>query len=343
LAFCFIKEVNKQKIKNMKSHIKECLNGINKQTIGRKISSGLAIAFVLGSLTFSSCKKKEEKPVEEEDTEETTAVDNNLAESSVSDIESIGSQVSESGSMAFRPSGPSEITLELSPSATVTIVGKVITVDFGTVGIIGRDGRTRTGKLIFDFSASSPASAIYYRNPGFTMNVSSQNYVVDGYQVNVLNKTVTNTTPNTIPQGVNPGTNLTWAITANVSIVKPNNTGTITWSCARTKELINTNDSNCYKGQNHIIVWNLAKIRLSGNASGTNAKGEHYTVVANSLIRDMQCSPEVNHPMRHPFESGTISYSPGSRKTRLIDFGNGTCDLYATVTINGHTKQITLP
>ena len=46
----------------MKSQSNKCLNGVNKQTIGRRISLGLAIAFVLGSLTFTSCKKKEEKP-----------------------------------------------------------------------------------------------------------------------------------------------------------------------------------------------------------------------------------------------------------------------------------------
>lgn len=326
----------------MKTRIQQGSGSLNKNLSLNKFSMAVAITVAILSLTFSSCRKQEEKQTPEEDTEQNTATDNNNAENFVADIESMGSQVSENGSLAFRTSGTNEISLEMSPSATVTIIGKIITVDFGSVGIVGKDGRTRTGKLIYDFSASLPASALYYRNPGFAMNISSQNYVVDGYQVNIANKTVSNTTPNTIPATVNPGTNLTWAITANVSIVKPNNAGTISWACARTKELINTSDSNCYHGQNQTISWNLAKIRLSGNASGTNAKGEQFTAVANNLVREMTCSPDVNRPMRHPFVSGTITYSPGSRPTRLVDFGNGACDLNATVTIKGKVHNIVL-
>jgi hypothetical protein len=304
-----------------------------------KISLSIAILFAVGSLTFSSCRKKEEKPQEEKDTEQVTVTDNNLAENFMSDIESMGSQVSEDGSLAYKGAG---VQLEMSPNATVTISGQIITVDFGTIGVLGKDGRTRTGKLIFNFSASSPATAVYYRNPGFSMNVSSQNYVVDGYQINIANKTVTNTTPNTIPLTANPGTNLTWAITANVSIVKPNNAGTISWGCARTKELINTNDSACYRGQSKPINWSVAKVKLNGNASGVNKHGENYTAVANNLVRDFNCSPDMNRPMRHPFVSGTINYTPGVRPARLVDYGNGSCDLNATVTVNGHVFNITL-
>jgi hypothetical protein len=160
--------------------------------------------------------------------------------------------------------------------------------------------------------------------------------------VNVLNKTITNTTSNTLPPGKNPGTNLTWAVTANISITKPNSAGTVSWTCARTQELVNTNDTNCYRGQALHIIWQKAIVKVSGNASGLNAKGENYTAVANNLIRDFNCSPDVSHPKRHPFISGTIAYTPGTRPTRLINYGTGNCDLNATVTVNGHVFNIIL-
>src|SRR5207253_7866271 len=147
--------------------------------------------------------------------------------------------------------------------------------------------------------------------------------------VNIANKSVSNTTPLSIPSTPNPGTNLTWAITASVSIIKPNNNGVISWSCARTKELMNTNDTNCYRGQSRFIVWRKAIVKLNGNASGVNARGENYTAVATNLVRDFNCAPDVNRPRRHPFISGTVSYTPGTRPTRLIDFGSGGCDLNA--------------
>ena len=175
------------------------------------------------------------------------------------------------------------------------------------------------------------------------MIVTSSGYSVDGNQVNIINKTVTNTTPSSVSgQTVYTGTNLTWNISANISITK-SNSETISWTCNRTKELINSNDNTCYNGQYVGINWTKAKIKLNGTASGVNAKNENYTAVATDLVRDFTCSPDAAHPHRHPFTSGKIAYTPGSRPTRTIDYGNGACDLNATVTINGATYAITLP
>ncbi len=302
-----------------------------------KIYFGVFVTMISASLVFTSCRKRDKKTDEEPDTEQTTATDNNLAETTSSDIESMGSQVGENGTLStYRSNGSlsgNEI-LSIAPCATISGVGTgTVTVDFGTTGCTGTDGRVRTGKLFFDFSASSPTTAIYYRNPGFKMIVTAQNYVVDGNQITINNKTITNTTP----AGAPVGTNLTWAVSANISIVKPNNGGTIAWTCNRTKELINTNDPLCYTGQTNPINWTKAKIKINGSAAGTNAKNETFTATASNLVRDFTCAPDVSRPHRHPFVSGTISYTPGTRPTRLIDFGSGSCDLVGTITINSQT------
>lgn len=296
------------------------------------------------SLTMGACRKKEEDVTDDTDTdtEQTTSEDNNTAEAYAADIETIGAEVTEKGSLE-QYKGASEQGITSSPCATVSGFGtQVITVDFGT-SCVGNDGRTRSGKLIFDFSASSPSTAVYYRNPGFKMNISSQNYVVDGYTINITNKTISNTTPTTIPGGINPGTNLSWNILANISITKPNNGGTISWSCNRTKELTNTADTTVYHGQLQAISWSKAIVKLNGSASGVNAKSENYTALATNLVRDFNCSPDALRPRRHPFISGTIAYTPGNRRTRLIDYGNGACDMNATLTIGSKTTNITLP
>lgn len=301
------------------------------------LSFGLVIAMIITISTITSCRKKVEKIEEEqEDTEQTMANDNNYAENAVADIENMGSQVSEENEQA---KGGAGIVLQMCPGATVTVANKIITVDFGS-GLVCLDGRTRSGKLIYDFSASA-SGAIFYRNPGFSMKVSSQNYMVEGYSINIINKTITNTTPASLPSGTNPGINLTWAISANVSVTKPGG-GTITWSCSRTKELINTSDPNCYRGQSLHIIWSLAKVKLNGSTSGTNANNEQFSATATNLVRDFNCSPFPARPMRHPFISGTIVYTPGSRPARTIDFGTGTCDGVAVLTINNHTFSINL-
>ncbi|MCC6371221.1 MAG: hypothetical protein IT236_09475 [Bacteroidia bacterium] len=310
----------------------------------QKISSRLAMIMAVGALTLGSCSKKKETitdPVDT-DTEQSTATDNSISEGIVNDLEAMGSEASENSALTtFKSSGSDGVSM--APCATVSIVGKVITVDFGTTGCLGTDGKTRTGKLIYNYSASTPTTALFYRNPGFSMNVTSQNYVVDGYTVNINNKTITNTTPANIPSTVNPGTNLTWSISANISIIKPNSGGTISWTCNRTKELTNTNDSTCYRGQNKAIIWSRAIVKLNGSASGTNVKGETYSSVATNLIRSFQCAPDALRPHRHPFIGGTINYTPANRHARLIDYGNGTdCDFNATITINGVTYNVVL-
>lgn len=314
-----------------------------------KITTAIALLFLVGSLTIVSCKKKTEETntTSTTDDEQNTANDNNVSENTASDIESIGAQASENAVLTtYRSSDEAQVGgIDVAPCATVIPAGgglKTFTVDFGTIGCTGSDGRTRTGKLIFDYSGST-GSASFYRHPGFKLNITSANYVVDGYTVNITNKTITNTTPNSIPSGINPGTNLTWSIAANINIVKPSSGGTIGWTCNRTKELINTGDTTCYRGQNKSIVWSRAKVKLNGTASGTNAKGESYSATATDLIRDFQCAPDALKPHRHPFVSGTINYVPANRAARLINYGSGTCDFNAVVTINGKDYNVTLP
>lgn len=307
-----------------------------------RILYGTAMLVLAGSLLFTGCRKKD-KEEEEPDQETSTASDNANMENISSDIDAMGSEAAETGTIVGRGAESTGV-LSMAPTATVTGFGtSTITVDFGT-GITCQDGRVRSGKLIYDLSQSNPSTATYYRNPGFKVIVTSQNYVVDGHTVTITNKTVQNTTPASVGgQTVYTGTNLTWQVTSNISVVKPNGGGTVTWSCARTKELINSNDAACYHGQTLPITWSKAKVKLNGSASGVNAKGENYTVTAVNLVRDFNCTPSTIHPNRHPFISGTIDYKPGARPTRHIDYGNGGCDLNATVTVNGVTYAITLP
>lgn len=308
----------------------------------------LALTVLSSALLLCSCRKKEETPTPEPapvqtDTEQNSINDNNNAENYAADIESIGSEVSENGALvSYKGAGESgEQGITAAPCATVSGLGTgTVTVDFGS-GCVGNDGRTRSGKLIYTFAASSSSVPLFYRNPGFSMSVSSLNYVVDQHTVNIIGKNVSNTTPATIPPGLNPGTNLSWAITASLSIVKPNNGGTISWNCNRTKVLLNTSDTTCYKGQNKKIEWSRAIVQLNGTANGVNAQNENYTVVATNLVRDYTCSFPLQ-PKRHPFVGGTILYTPGTRFPRLINYGTGNCDLNATLTINGNTWNIVL-
>lgn len=303
----------------------------------KQITLGLASLVMVASLAFTSCKKKDKTTAQEPDTDQSTAKDNNTSESIDNDMLSMGSQVCDNGSLqTYRTNETTD--LAGITTATVTITGSVVTVDFGTypATTTGSDNRVRSGKLIYTYSGAS-----HYRKPGFTMSVATTTtspYVVDGNTVTIVNKTITNTTPSSILTGTNPGTNLTWAVSANISIAKSGG-GNISWSCNRTKELINTNDPACYQGQSLPIIWTAAKIKINGNANGTNTIGESFSAVATNCVRDFTCPAGL----RRHFVSGQIAYTPGSKPSRVIDYGSGACDNNATLTVNGQTYAITLP
>ncbi|MEO8759750.1 MAG: hypothetical protein ABI388_01920 [Bacteroidia bacterium] len=306
-----------------------------------KLSLALAGLMIASSIIVTSCKKKDNTTATDSDT--SAAADHTMAENTASDVGNMVAEASEQGSLSSYRLGSGQESVSAISCATMTYdtINKIITANFGaaTSPSTCLDGRTRSGSLTFNYSAS-PTGANHYRNPGFTCTVSSQNYIVDGNAV-TINKTILNTTSPTFNSTT---TNMTWSITASVSIVKASNGGTVTWNCNRVKTLLNTSDANVYHGQATHITWSSAKVGLTGSATGTTASGSSFTANINSqLVRDLSCAPDANRPGRHPFIQGDIDFTPGTKATRHIDYGSGTCDLAATVTINGVSYPITLP
>src|SRR5262245_3544773 len=127
----------------------------------------LLFSVTLVIAVLSACKKEKEQ--EEIDKDTMGAEDNAYAETVSSDIETIGSQASDGGSSLsnFRVGDASAV---LSTCATIThdTVLRTVTVTFN--GGTCLDGRTRSGVLTFDYSAS-PAASKHYRDPGFTCSV----------------------------------------------------------------------------------------------------------------------------------------------------------------------------
>ena len=299
----------------------------------------LSTLILAGSLMLTSCRKKTKE--EEVDKDQTEASENNMAEGMMNDVAGIGSQGSENGSLStYRMSGGGPNDLFTSACATISSTAfRTFTVDFGTTPCLCMDFKMRSGKVMYDFSGSTTPTTtpVYYRTPGFKCNITTAGYVVDGYTVNVVNKTIENTTPvASVSPSLAPGAKLTWSVAANVNIIKPASEGggTVSWNCNRTMKLLNSNDPLCYVDQSTPINWTKAKIQIDGTASGTTAKGSTYTSQIIALVRDFGGCKISG---RYPFISGDINFTPGTKYTRYINFGSGTCDNSGTITINGVT------
>ncbi len=291
----------------------------------RKIFLGITAIAIGAGLIVSSCKKKEEK-----DSDTAAASDHNYAENVSNDITNIGDQAgggSGNSLTSYKGEPNSTFMVSCADSITRDTVNHVVTVYFGTTPTVCLDGRTRSGTIQFSYTGG-----VHYRDSGIVITVTPINYTVDGNQINGT-KTIKNL-------GRING-NFNWNVQANMQIVKANNGGTISWSCNKTKVLLNT--SSVYSGPNNPINWANAKIGITGSANGTTANGDNFTAtVTSQLVRDFTCAPEPSKPHRHPFIQGTIDFTPGTKPTRHIDFGAGSCDNDATVTINGTVYNITL-
>jgi hypothetical protein len=301
-----------------------------------KLTLALAGLMLASAAVVSSCKKKDAPATQDTDT--SGASDNHLAENTSNDIVSMGAQASDNTTAnlsTYRLGGSQNQILGLG-CATVTrdTINKVITVTFNSGNSPCLDGRTRSGTIVYTYS-NSINGAKYYRDPGFELDVTSSNYVVDGNAVTIGNKTIKNITS----VGFNPtNTDETWSISATITINKAAG-GSVTWSCNHIKTLLNT--STVYTNASTPINWSMARIGITGSESGSRSTGETFTVnITNQLIRDFG-GCDING--RRPFIQGTFDYSPSGKATRTFDYGNGSCDLNATVTINGVSHPITLP
>ncbi len=273
-------------------------------------------AFVLGG-----CKKKEQ-----EDNDTSGASDNAFAESSVNDMGTIMDQGSTGTVSGYMNSNNDNGSL-LSACAVVTIDSlnnsnpDTLTVNFGTSNCLCLDGRYRRGSLQCIYTGGK-----HYRDSGLTVTITPINYYVNDNGI-AGSKTIIN-------KGHVTNGKLTWQITSNITVTLANSAGTFTWNCSKTKVL--EAGETTFGGP---INWAIAKWTITGSVNGTTVGGESYTAQTTSpLWRDMTCGV----PNKRHFTQGTVDFTPGSKPTRHIDFGNGACDNIATVTINNHTYTIYL-
>ena len=73
---------------------------------------------------------------------------------------------------------------------------------------------------------------------------------------------------------------------------------------------------------------------MEGSAQGTNFEGENFSMtITTPLIKSAGC---------FFITQGVQEISPAGKSTRVIDYGDGTCDDIATVTVDGESKEITI-
>ena len=186
---------------------------------------------------------------------------------------------------------------------------KVITIDFGTTGFIDGRGDTIKGKIIITVS-----DRIW--KTGATKTIKLIDFYVNGNNVKGSKSIVNN--------GLNAAKNPSYTTTVSDTIIRVDKS-TIIRNATRTRERIDNNGTPK-------IFWD-DKFSITGSTTGVNAKGVAYSVDITSPLIIYN-----NYPF---FVKGTVTTTTQTR-TAVLDYGDGTKDNKATLTINGVIKNIIL-
>jgi len=270
------------------------------------------LTIALFAITISSCKKTNETATEEiEATFELStnqAVSDNLTQDDADVMEEAAAR---NNLLGLTPSGTTTTTYNwLPPCAIITVSGsfpaKNIKIDFGT-GCTSPNGVFRKGIINIVLTDS-------LRKTGSVATVTFDNYYVNTFK--------------------KEGT-ITWT---NTTVA-----GTATRSCNRrvVNGKITAADGRFWLHESNIDITQTAGVTtplditddvytLTGTRTATNAAGiSRTTTTQTALQKKASCSN---------IDQGVLKVQ-GPNHYALLDFGNGTCDNLATISIDGRTPR----
>ena len=275
----------------------------------------LAIAFGL-SATMTSCSN--EAAVGTDASVMTTASDESQA-ATVSDavLSEADQYVTIAANSGYMAAKSIEGTIVVTPTVTITpkdsiTFPKTITIDYGTTGFTGKRGNVLTGKMIVVIS-----DRMWKKNS--TKSVTFDNFTVNGNKV-AGSKVITN-------NGLNASKEQSFTVVIKDTMTRAEDGKIVIWNSDRTRTRISNGGTTADASDDEYSI--------SGGSNGINAKGVAYIMV---ITANNPLITYNNYPF---FVQGSVTMTT-EKRSALMDYGDGTKDNKATVTINGVTKDITL-
>ncbi len=198
------------------------------------------------------------------------------------------------------------VTKEKTDSLVTTVI------DFGEENCLCNDGRERRGKIIMSHEGRYWDSLVYIT---FTFD----NFFVDDNMI-MGDKSVTQT--------IDENGNRVSTISISGSMVLADGSGTISYESDKTRTIIEGSDTP-YKRDD--------VIETTGSSTCTLADG---TVISMNIIEPLVRKNEQGCFMY--IVQGILENTVTGKPTVTINFGDGTCDNYADVTVDGVTTTIEL-
>jgi hypothetical protein len=255
------------------------------------------------TLFFVSCQKDDNDDTATKDQAAKLSVASTTSSAAFNDVFDLVLQDGEDNGLGRTTSCA---TVSINPS-TPGVFPKTVTIDFGA-GCTSPNGITRRGKVIAVFSNFIHVS-------GSTINVTFDNYFVQNYKVEG-NFSITN----------NGGTGLNFTTaTTGGKLTYPDGTTYYNYNGTHTWAQTSGAGTLTFLDDAYTITGNSTTTASTGSSLGVN--------ITTPLVKAVTC---------HNVSAGVQSFQYNVIAGTL-DYGGGTCDNLATLTIGGFSQVIILP
>ncbi len=270
-----------------------------------------AVIIAATLLTLAACKRKDTTDntapaLTTADDKGGYASDNAQLERTSNDVISLADVAGTTGSVNMRTTS-SCATVHLD----TTVTPHILTINFGTSDCLCSDLRKRRGEIIVTFSG-------HYKDSGSTHNITYDNYFIDDVQV-TGHKSVTN-------EGTNSSGQVWYSVNLSDSLILGADS-IISWTATRTRTWL---DGYSTPDRSDDVY------AIAGTTTLTRANGHSFTMNITTPLQVAQACTWMEAGVVH------ISSSTFAGGDRVLDYGAGTCDDLATLTIGTHTYDITL-
>jgi hypothetical protein len=269
-----------------------------------------AITILAATMLIAACRKEKDKDENIEDfgyIEDQAQMDQAFDEADdfALEIQSTGGVGQKGGGSTVLSGGCATVTKDTTGTPDSVVI------DFGTTNCLCKDGRYRRGKIIIIYNGK-------YRDSGYYHTVTFSNYYINNNYV-YGSRTVTN-------KGKNSSGKTYFTIAVNGHMVMNKTGDTASHTASRTRTWV--------AGESTLMLSDDA-YEITGSGSTVRPSGKSFTTVITSAL---YVANNCNW-----IKSGTIEITPnGATFPRVLDFGSGTCDDKATISVNGKTKNIIL-
>ena len=270
----------------------------------KKVLLGLAI----GSIALVGCKKEDPNLISSENNALADAAFNHLG--SVMDAE-VGYAEDQTGTnktnsiLSNEHDTCANVTWSLSSDQSYV---DSIWIDYGNGGCEWQ-GRIKTGKILI--TQDGKRSTI-----GTTTKIELIDFTIDEYAIEGT-KTVEKTNAEWSVGNFNVTDHVT---VTGAKITSPDGNSEFSWESDR-----------IHKGG---LVDGEWVVLVEGTIDGVNTQGTAFTITTSTPLKFKLFCPRI--------VSGVLNLTPAGMSTRSIDYGDGTCDLKATVTIDNNDYEIIL-